>query len=183
MKVSFGPHPLMRLLRFPPAFVPLVALLCACAGAPQTGGSPADVAPFRAPPARIAPTLPPEGIGTVERYAWQCVEQLGEDFSSGNADGFLGRVSRGFYRGYPALEASLRALIADSDARSAVVAVREVTADGDRVSVRAQWSRTVTRRGVPDERRGETVFLFLKSDTSLRLLDYRGDAPFAIEGI
>jgi len=37
--------------------------------------------------------------------------------------------------------------------------------------------------GSVDARHGETEFLFLKSDTSLRLLDYRGDAPFAIEGI
>ena len=72
----------------------------------------------------------------------------------------------------------------NSRAQSAVVAIRKVTEEEGRVSVSAEWTRSVTfPDGSVDARHGETVFLFLRSDTSLRLLDYRGDAPFAIDGI
>jgi hypothetical protein len=120
----------------------------------------------------------------VERFAWQQVVHLGEAFAAGDVEGFLARVSRGFYRSYGTLERSLKDLLMNSRAQSAVVAIRQVSEEEGRVSVRAEWTRSVTfPDGSVDARRGETVFLFLKSDTSLRLLDYRGDAPFAIDGI
>jgi hypothetical protein len=162
--------------------------LIACA-APEnrTAGSAADVAASPAParPAsRLRQEPPPADLGAVERYAWQTVIQLADAYASGDVDGFLGRVSRGFYRGYPALESGLRALVGNTTSRSAVVAVREVALDGDRVSVRTQWERTLVRRdGVPETKEGQTTFYFLKSDTSLRLLDFRGDVPFGIEGV
>jgi hypothetical protein len=160
--------------------------LVACAGPRQAATPPAaqPAAPAVPTGPTLVRTLPPEGLGAVERYAWQSVLQLGEDYAAGDVGGFLAKVSRGFYRGYPALESSLRALVARSTARTAIVAVRGVSTDGDRVSVRAEWSRSVTRPdGAVEPRSGETQFLFLKSETSLRLLDYRGDAPFGIDGI
>lgn len=158
------------------------ALLVACAA---PGGPPQSApAPSASPAGRLRQQDPPADLGAVERYAWQSVIQLGEAYASGDVDGFLGRVSRGFYRGYPALEIALRALVADTTNRSAVVAVSEVALEGDRVSVRAQWERTLRRRdGVQQTVAGETVFHFLKSETSLRLLDFRGDVPFGIEGL
>ena len=162
------------------------AWLIACA-APRQPASPPGAQPAApAVPAepRLVQTQPPEGLGDVERYAWQIVVQLGDAYAAGDVSGFLAKVSRGFYRGYPALESSLRALVAGSTARTAIVAVRGVSTDGDRVSVRAEWSRSVTRPdGAIEPRSGETQFHFLKSGTSLRLLDYRGDAPFGIDGI
>jgi hypothetical protein len=122
-------------------------------------------------------------MDAVHRFAWQQVMHLGDAFAAGDADAFLVKVSRGFYRGYTTLETSLRQLLGGASARSAVVAVREVAEEEGRVSVRAEWTRSVTGRDGVDARHGETVFLFLKSDTSLRLIDYRGDAPFGIDGI
>ena len=167
-----------------PAVVAL--LLGACAGATQPGaGAPLSLPAAEKPlVAKLVPTQPPPDLGSVERFAWQQVVQLGEAFAAGDVEGFLARVSRGFYRSYGTLESSLKDLLANSRARSAVVAIRQVTEEEGRVSVRAEWTRSVTfPDGSVDARRGETVFLFLKSDTSLRLLDYRGDAPFAIDGI
>lgn len=165
-------------------------LLAACAAAPPTAPGPSAAAPAAAskPPAqalpRLTPTEPPAGLGTVERFAWTQVVHLGDAFTAGDVPAFLSRVSRGFYRGYSALEVSLTSLMAASSARTAVVAVRKVSEEEGRVSVRADWTRSVTLRdGSVEERRGQTDFLFLKSDTSLRLLDYRGDPPFAIDGI
>jgi hypothetical protein len=176
----------LRLLAFAGA---AVLVLGACAATPS---QPPQAAPARAsaPAASAAalpalkPTPPPPGLDAVGRFAWQQVLSLGDAFAAGDADGFLVKVSRGFYRGYTTLDASLRALLEGSTARTAVVAVREVAGEDGRVSVRAEWTRTVTRKdGSVDGRHGETVFLFLKSDTNLRLLDYRGDAPFGIDGI
>ena len=161
-------------------------LLGACAGANQpvagVAVTPRETVKPQVP--RLAPTQPPSDLGAVERFAWQQVVQLAESFAAGDVPGFLARVSRGFYRGYSTLESSLEALLAKSSARTAVVAIRMVAEEEGRVSVRAEWTRSVTMPdGSVDARHGETVFLFLRSDTSLRLLDYRGDAPFAIAGI
>ena len=161
-------------------------LLGGCAGTTQPGPD----APT-APPAavqrevpKLVPTDPPSDLGAVERFAWQQVVQLGATFAAGDVEGFLARVSRGFYRSYTALESSLTALLKDSRSRAAVLAIRLVTEEEGRVSVRAEWTSSVTRSdGSVEARHGQTVFLFLKSDTSLRLIDYRGDAPFAIPGI
>jgi len=167
-----------------PAVVAL--LLGACAGANQPGaGAPLSLPAAEKPlVAQLVPTQPPSNLGSVERFAWQQVVHLGEAFAAGDVEGFLARVSRGFYRSYGTLESSLKDLLTNSRARSAVVAIRQVTEEEGRVSVSTEWTRSVTfPDGSVDARRGETVFLFLKSDTSLRLLDYRGDAPFAIDGI
>ena len=158
------------------------ASLLACAAPPAPG--PVATAPQGQPAPRLQRTDPPADLGAVERYAWQAVIQLGEAYAAGDGDGFLGRVSRGFYRGYPALESALRAHLEGTTARSAVVAVDGVTTEGERVSVSARWERSLARRdGAAQLLSGTTVFLFLRSDTSLRLLDYRGDPPFGIEGI
>ena len=175
------------------AFVlPATAALLLGACATGTARPPSDASPSApAEPAAVktripalTPTQPPSDLGAVERFAWQQVVGLSEAFAAGNADAFLSKVSRGFYRNYTTLETSLRALFENSTARAAVVAVRLVTEEAGRVSVRAEWTRSVTLPdGSVDARHGDTVFFFLKSDTSLRLLDYRGDAPFAIDGI
>lgn len=162
--------------------------ILACAAPVKPPPAPAPTAAAPAAPAAPVFTLrrtdPPGDLGAVERYAWLAVIQLGDAFASGDVDGFLARVSRGFYRGYPALESALRTLVADTTNRSVVVAVGAVALDGDRVSVRARWERILTRGdGVPQMLAGETTFHFLKSDTSLRLLDFQGDVPFGIEGI
>lgn len=161
-------------------------LLVACAA--SEGPGPAARAPGAEAPAavpaeiRLQRTNPPADLGAVERYAWLAVIQLGEAWETGDVEGFLGRVSRGFYRGYPALESALRTLADGTTARRAVAAVREVATDGERVSVRAQWEFSLVQRdGARRQGSGETVFLFLRSDTSLRLLDYRGDGPFGIQ--
>ena len=163
--------------------------LVACAGAPPPSApaaapaaAPVPTSPVPLP--RLVPSDPPAELGAIERFAWQRVMELGAAFAAGDAEGFLSKVSRGFYRGYAALEVSLKALLADSAERTAIVAVRQVTTEDGRVSVRAQWTSSITRRnGTVQAASGETEFLFLKNDTSLRLLDYRGAAPFAIEGI
>lgn len=163
-----------------------VVLLGACAGPvrPGAGVSPPLPAAVKPQIPELEPTRPPAELGPVERFAWQQVVQLGEAFAAGDVGGFLARVSRGFYRSYGKLENSLKALLANSRAQTAVVAIRQVTEEEGRVSVSAEWTRSVTLSdGSVDARRGETVFLFLRSDTSLRLIDYRGDAPFAIDGI
>jgi len=166
--------------------VTLGLLLGACAGAPRPGSgqsmSPAAAVKPQVP--QLVSTQPPAEMAAVERFAWQQVVQLGEAFAAGDVAGFLAKVSRGFYRGYGVLENELTTLLANSRARAAVVAIRMVAQEEGRVSVRAEWTRSVTLPdGSVDTRHGETVFFFLKSDTSLRLLDYRGDAPFAINGI
>ena len=161
-------------------------LLGACAGTkqPGSGASPSPLSAVIPQVPQLLPTPPPAELSAVERFAWQQVIQLGEAFAAGDAEQFLARVSRGFYRGYSTLESSLVALLSNSRARAAVVAIRHVTEEEGRVSVKTEWTRSVTLPdGSVDARRGETVFLFLKSDTSLRLLDYQGDAPFAIDGI
>lgn len=157
------------------------ASLLACA-APSAPG-PAATAPQGQPGPRLQRTDPPADLGPVERYAWQAVIQLGEAYAAGDIDGFLSRVSRGFYRGYPALESALRVHLEGTTARSVVVAVDGVTTEGERISVAARWERGSTRAGTSQVLAGTTVFLFLRSDTSLRLLDFRGAAPFGIEGI
>ncbi|MHB8836085.1 MAG: hypothetical protein ACYC9Y_10280 [Candidatus Methylomirabilia bacterium] len=163
-----------------------VLLLGACAGQTRSGAGASQSAPAPVKPQvpQLAPTKPPADLSPVERFAWQQVVQLGDAFAAGDVEGFLARVSSGFYRGYGRLESALRALLTGSRARDAVVAIRLVTEEEGRVSVKTEWTRSVTLPdGSVDARHGETVFLFLKSDTSLRLLDYRGDAPFAIAGI
>jgi hypothetical protein len=166
------------------ASIAVAALLVACAAPGAAPPSPPPAAAAAPVVSKLKQEDPPANLGAVERYAWQAAVQLGQDYEKGDIDGFLSRVSRGFYRGYPALESALRRLVNNTTSRSAVVAVRGVTLEGDRVSVRAQWERRIVRLdGVPDFRAGETVFHFLKSETSLRLLDFRGDVPFAIEGI
>lgn len=158
------------------------ASLLACAA--PSGPGPGATAPQGQPAAQFRQTAPPADLGAVERYAWQAVIQLGEAYAAGDVDGFLGRVSRGFYRGYPALESALRAHLEGTTARSAVVAVDGVTTEGDRVGVAARWESVITRAGGTSQRlSGRTDFLFLRSDTSLRLLDFRGDVPFGIEAI
>ncbi|HEY5998789.1 MAG TPA: hypothetical protein VI078_05735 [bacterium] len=183
MWASCGLHGRERILALAAA-----VLLAGCAAPGRPGaGTPAPAASGGAAPSieiQLQPTEPPADIGAVERYAWMSVVQLGEAYESGDVDGFLSRVSRGFYRGYPALEGALRQLVAETTSRRVVVAVRGVETEDDRISVRAQWERVeVGRDGVSRARAGETVFLFLRSDTSLRLLDFRGDVPFGIEGI
>lgn len=177
--------PLVRALRF---CVPTAAvlLLSACGGAtrPGAGSAPAPPAAVKPQVPQLVPTQPPADLGSVERYAWQQVVLLGDSLAAGDIPGFLARVSSGFYRGYGKLESSLEALLANSRARTVVVAIRLVTEEEGRISVRAEWTRSVTLPdGSVDARRGETVFLFLRSGTSLRLIDYRGDAPFALDGI
>jgi hypothetical protein len=167
-----------------PALAALV--LGACAAPSRTGPEAAAPGPAAAPatlPA-LVPTVPPADLDSTQRFAWQQTVQLGEAFAAGDADGFLARVSRGFYRGYARLESSLKKLLGDSSERAAVVAVQRISEESGKISVRAEWTRSVTRRdGRVEARSGRTEFIFLKSDTSLRLIDYRGDAPFAIEGI
>ena len=176
----------MKLHLVPPArallFAAVAASLLACA-APSSPG-PAATAPQGQPAPRLQRTDPPADLGAVERYAWQAVIQLGEAYETGDVNGFLGRVSRGFYRGYPALESVLRAHLEGNTARRVVVAVDGVATEGERVSVAARWERGSTRAdGTTQLLAGTTAFLFLRSDTSLRLLDFRGDPPFGIEGI
>lgn len=180
----------LRVLRTSALPLVVTLLLAACAGGAGES-SPRSAAPVAVPPAstkppipRLTPTSPPADLAAVERDAWQMVVELGEAFAAGDTAGFLSKVSRGFYRGYGALESSITALLEGSRSRGAVVAVKTVTQEGGRVSVTAEWTRSVTRRdGTVDAWHGETVFLFLNSGNSLRLLDYRGDAPFAIDGI
>ena len=175
MKLHFAPSGRSLLL------AASAASLLACA-APSTPG-PAPTEPQSRPAPQLRQTLPPADLGAVERYAWQAVIQLGEDYAAGDVDGYLARVSRGYYRGYPALESALRAEVEGTIARSVVVAVEGVTTEGERVSVSARWETRLMRRGGAGELlTGTSVFLFLRSDTSLRLLDYRGDSPFGVKG-
>ena len=158
------------------------ASLLSCA-APAAPG-PAASEPRGQPAVRLRQTEPPADLGIAERYAWQAVIQLGAAYAGGDIDGFLARVSRGFYRGYPALESALRAHLEGTLSRSVAVAVDGVTTESERVSVSARWERSLERGdGTAQLLTGTTVFLFLRSDTSLRLLDFRGDPPFGIEGI
>lgn len=183
MKIRFSPVGVLRAFAFPAT---AVFLLVACAGAPHPGSGASTPSPEveRRQVPKLVPTQPPSDLGTIKRFAWQQVVELGEAFASGDAEGFLAKVSRGFYRSYSVLESSLKSLLANSSAHAAVVAISLVEEEEGRVSVTAEWTRHVTLPdGRVDARHGETVFLFLKSDTSLRLLDYRGDAPFAIDGI
>ena len=165
----------------------------ACAGPGQDRGSGAGSgaaivaaapAAARGGPPSLTPSPRPASIGVVERFAWQTVEQLGEALATGDTMGFLGKVSNGFYKGFARLDASLTDLVARSSKRAVVVAVRDVTVDGERVSVRAEWTTDFAMgSGERLVGSGETTFLFLKNEMALRLLDYRGDAPFGIPGI
>jgi len=186
MKARFSFVGALRVFALPATAALLIG---GCAGTTQPGSSTSSTS--ISPPAAVKPQIPklvqtqqPSDLGAVERFAWQQVVQLGEAFAAGDVEGFLAKVSRGFYRGYSTLESSLKTLLANSSARSAVVAVRLIAEEEGRVSVRTEWTRSVTLPdGSVDARHGKTVFLFLKSDTSLRLLDYHGDAPFGIAGI
>ncbi len=169
--------------------LPVVAasLLGACASAIQPASETSKAPPPAAakqPIPRLVPSDQPANLGDIERFAWQQVSQLGASFAAGDVAGFLAKVSPGFYRGYGTLETSLKALMAKTSDRAAVVAIRLVTEEEGKVSVSAEWTRSVRYPdGSVDARHGETVFLFHKGDKTLRLLDYRGDAPFAIDGI
>ena len=101
--------PFVRALRVCVPAATAAMLLGACAGAPQTdSGAPRPVpAAVRSEVPRLAPTQPPSDLGAIERFAWQQVVQLGEAFAAGDVDGFLARVSRGFYRSYSFIESSL----------------------------------------------------------------------------
>lgn len=173
----------------PLALAAVAALALSACAAPRaaTPAAPAPaVAAVAARPAlpRITPTAPPAGLGTVERFAWLSVGQMADALAVGDAQGFLGRVSRGFYKGYPALESAVLEILATTESRTVVAAVDGVEVEGERVSVRARWTRSFELKdGTRDERAGETVFLFLKSDMTLRLLDYKGDPPFGVAGI
>ncbi len=183
MKVRLLPAGALRAFVLPAA---AALLLGACAGATQQGSSTPTSLPevVQQPIPKLVPTQPPSDLGAVQRLAWQQVVKLGEDFAAGDPEGFLATISRGFYRNYSVLENSLKTLMAKSRARAAVVAISLVEEEEGRVSVTAEWTRSVTLSdGRVDARHGKTVFLFLKSDTSLRLIDYRGDAPFALAGI
>lgn len=183
MQVRFSPFGALRGIVLPAT---VAVLLCACAVAtpPGPGASTVTPAEVTRPVVKLVPTQPPSDLSALKRLAWQDVVQLADSFAAGDAEGFLANVSRGFYRGYSVLESSLKALLANSLSRSAVVAVGLVAEEEGRVSVTAEWTRSVTLPdGRVDARHGETVFLFLKSDSSLRLIDYRGDAPFALAGI
>lgn len=159
------------------------ALLAACAATKPAGRSSA-AAGAEPPPARLVPTRPPPDLGVVERFAWQTVEQLAAALAAGDAEAFLARVSRGFYRGYASLEEALASLLASGGTRTVVVAVSEVRIEEERVSVRARWTHDVAAGGRrPAASAGDTTFLFLKTETTLRLLDFRGDPPFGIPGI
>lgn len=178
---------LLRTFLFPVAAALLTGVCAGCAGQPGPG-SVVEAAPsptsMRPQIPRLKPTVQPADLGVMERDAWQMVVELGEAFNTGDATAFLSKVSRGFYRGYGTLENSLRALLDDARTSGAVVAVRSAVQDEGRVSVTAEWTCSVTRRdGTIGSWHGETSFLFLNSGNTLRLLDYRGDAPFAIEGI
>lgn len=178
---------LLRMFAFTAAAAFVAAVGTGCAGQPGPGAGVVSVPP----PAstlpsipRLTPTVPPADLGTLERDAWQMVVELGEAFTSRDATAFLSKVSPGFYRGYGTLETSLRDLLDGAKASGSVVAVRKAVQEEGRVSVTAEWTCSVTRRdGAVAAWHGETVFLFLNSGNSLRLLDYRGDAPFAIAGI
>ena len=175
----------VRLFALPAA---AALLLGACAGAGTN--QPASVA--SKPPAvaekpqlpKLVPTRVPPDLGGVERSAWLQTVQLGDDFAAGNAEAFLAKVSMGFYHGYGTLSSSLKTLLANSSAGAVVVAVRQATKEDERVSVRAEWTRSVTLAdGSVDARQGDTVFIYFITGENLRLIDYRGDAPFAIAGI
>ncbi len=169
------------------AAVALALASCAAPGREAVPAAPASAAagtPAALARQRLAPVARPADLGVVERFAWQTVEQLAAALEDGDSFGFLGKVSNGFYKGYARLDTEVNALIARTVSRSVVVAVRDVAVDGDRVSVRAQWAADYIAAGGGLERHdGTTTFLFLKSDTALRLLDYRGDPPFGIPGI
>lgn len=183
MKVRYSPVDALRALSMSAV---AALLLVACAGAPQPEprASASSPEPAQQQVPKLVPTVQPANLDAVKRFAWQQVVQLGESVAAGDAEGFLARVSRGFYRNYSVLEGALKTFLANTSARSVVVAISMVAEEEGRVSVTAKWTRTSTEPGGgEDARYGETVFLFLKSDTSLRLLDYRGDAPFALEGI
>ena len=173
----------LRLFTLP---VAATLLLGACAGTTQPAPSVSKAPPEAVQPQvqKLVPTQPPAELGTIERFAWQQVVGLGAAFAAGDVEAFLAKVSLGFYRNYNTLGSSLKLLLENSRAHAAVVAVRLVTVEEGKVNVRAEWTRSVTLPdGRVDARHGETVFLFFQSDTSLRLFDYRGDAPFAIDGI
>lgn len=183
MKLRFSPFGALRGVVLP-ATAALLLGACAVATQPGSGIPTATLTEATRPVPKLVPTQPPSDLSAVKRLAWQEVVQLGESFAAGDAEGFLANVSRGFYRSYSVLESSLKALLANSSARSAVVAIGLIAEEEGRVSVTAEWTRSVTSPdGRVDARHGETVFLFLRSDASLRLIDYRGDAPFALAGI
>jgi hypothetical protein len=130
----------------------------------------------RKPQVQLAPTQRRRS-GAVERFAWQQVVNLAS-LAAGDVEGFLPK-SRAFYR----ITARSRNPHHASDPferPDAVVAVAPtVMKEGQRQSRR---TRTVTLP-VWQRRRGAARGSLLRSDTSLRLLDYRGDPPFAIDGI
>lgn len=136
----------------------------------------------RLPP--LAPTTPPANMGAVERFGWQTVEQMRDSFVRGEASSFLAKVSRGFYRGYPAIETSLENTFAKAATIDLAIAIQEVIAEEDKVSVRIKWNRSLELRGGTMEYlAGESVLLFLKADNTLRLIDYRKDPIFGLEGL
>jgi len=183
MKVRFSPVGALRMFALP-AIAAFLLGACAVATQPGPGASTALPTAGKQLVPKLVPTQPPPDLGPVKRFAWQQVVRLGEAFAAGDVEGFLAGVSRGFYRNYSVLESSLKALLANSNGRAAVVAVSLVEEEEGKVSVTAEWTRSVTLPdGRVDARHGKTVFLYLKSDRSLRLMDYRGDAPFALDGI
>lgn len=165
----------------------LIAILLALGGAacqtPRSAGesSTAVAPPTALPP--ITPTKPPASIGMVERFGWQTVEQMRDAFVAGDAPAFLSKVSRGFYRGYANLETALGKTFAGRPQVELVIAIREVTADEDKVNALVRWNRTITPREGPAQLlSGETQLVFLKTEGALRLIDYRKGSLFGLSG-
>lgn len=150
---------------------------------PQPGLGAGGVAPTPALPA-LAPSEPPARLGMVERYGWQTVEQMRDAYIAGDAEVFLAKVSRGFYRGYANLEASLQRTFASAAKVDLAIAIQEIVAEEDRLSVRVKWNRTLTlKSGVMERLAGESVLIFQRTEETLRLIDYRKDPIFGIAGI
>lgn len=132
----------------------------------------------------LTSTTPPKDLGMVERYGWQTVEQMREAYVAADAAAFLTKVSRGFYRGYGNLESSLQHLFAVAARIDLAIAIQEVATEEDKVSVRVKWNRSwAMKDGSVAPLAGESVLIFLRTDGTLRLIDYRKDPLFGLEGI
>lgn len=122
-------------------------------------------------------------LSLTERFVQQNIYKMRDLFVAGDVSGFMRNVSNGFYRGYVKLERGLRETLRKASQISLQVTLDDVQMEDEKVIVRIRWNRSLFNKetGRMEETSGESVLIFLKAET-IRLIDYRKDPPFGIEG-
>jgi hypothetical protein len=157
-------------------------LLSACLP-PQTAAPPAAVPSRPAGPTRAAvkPTGPPPRAyvpkGAEETYVVQSVAAFTEAVNARATDRFMSRVSSGYYKGFSALEKTLKAGLTDRHGYYLNAVVTGVEYEDPKYTAAVAWNAKWVSKatGRTEEDSGETILIFVKGQGGLKLIDSAGD--------